>query len=264
MRVLVVDDDELIREQYGKGLSDLGHSVSTCDGHGALQALIDSPVDAMVVDILMPGVDGIEVIAQARERLPSLRIVAVSGGGKVSAELCLKLAAMLGADASLQKPIAATALADAIESSEPGRSPPGRSAQDPINMRPARPSILAVDDDPLVLEMIQLHLWDYDVRVARGGDEALAILGFARPALILLDVNMPGLDGIETLKMIRKRGSLANSLVLMLTAKADRGTISRAQAEGSDGYLLKPFTRNNLTARIRQMLTKAGREIIKE
>ncbi|MDO8801080.1 response regulator [Phenylobacterium sp.] len=129
-------------------------------------------------------------------------------------------------------------------------------------MRPARPPILAIDDDPFVLEMIQLHLWDYDVRTARSGDEALAILSYARPVLILLDVNMPGMDGIETLIQIRKRSQLAGALVLMLTAKADRATISKALAEGSDGYMLKPFTSGNLTVRVRQMLRKTERNII--
>lgn len=120
-----------------------------------------------------------------------------------------------------------------------------------------RPNILAIDDDPLVLDLIRLYLWDFDVSTAVSGRAALSMLASTHAALVLLDVRMPEMDGLQTLQGIRRRPHLASSPVMMLTAAADRPTISQAMEAGASGYMLKPFTRHTLMRRVNRFLQRS-------
>ncbi len=88
------------------------------------------------------------------------------------------------------------------------------------------------------------------------------MLSSTRPALILLDVKMPEMDGLQTLHGIRQRPHLASSPVLMLTAAADRPTISRAMEAGARGYMLKPFTRHTLMRRVNRFLQRSSDDAV--
>ena len=119
MRVLIVDDDDLMLDSCAAALSAHGHEIRATDGVGALKVLAAEPWDAVVIDILMPNVDGIEVIGAAKRLAQPPLILAMSGGGRVSADECLSLATGLGADAAFTKPIDYAALVRAIEASIP-------------------------------------------------------------------------------------------------------------------------------------------------
>lgn len=95
----------------------MGHQVNATDGPGALKAIGDGEWDVLLVDVLMPDVDGLEVIHAARQHRTRTapRIVAMSGGGRISAHDCLEMAATLGADACVRKPIAPSALARLLQ-----------------------------------------------------------------------------------------------------------------------------------------------------
>jgi DNA-binding response OmpR family regulator len=122
----------------------------------------------------------------------------------------------------------------------------------------AKSLVVAIDDDPMVLGLIEAFLSDMDVRSARGGPRGLALLADTKPDLILLDVNMPEVDGMATLRSIRRSEHLRYTPVLMLTARADRQTISEAMGLGADGYMIKPFTGGNLIKRARHMIGRVS------
>ena len=119
--------------------------------------------------------------------------------------------------------------------------------------------ILAIDDDEPILELIQAYLPGFELEVATSGAEGIATLERFRPNLVLLDVSMPVMDGIETLRRIRVRADRTKCTVVMMTAKADAATVAAARATGANGYILKPFTRELFMARVYQAL---GREVI--
>ncbi|MFZ5850566.1 MAG: response regulator transcription factor [Actinomycetota bacterium] len=118
--------------------------------------------------------------------------------------------------------------------------------------------ILVVDDDPAVRDSLRRALTfnGYDVTVAEDGQAALAQIAARRPDLVVLDVMMPRLDGLETCRLLRSTG---NDLpVLVLTARdavADR--VAGLDA-GADDYLPKPFALEELLARLRALLRRAG------
>jgi two-component system response regulator MprA len=117
--------------------------------------------------------------------------------------------------------------------------------------------ILVVDDDPNILKVVQrgLGFEGYRVQVAVSGEDALVAARENEPDLIILDLMLPGVDGIEVCR--RLRGGL-NTPILMLTARdAVRDKIAGLEA-GADDYLAKPFVFDELVARVRALLRRAA------
>ncbi len=118
--------------------------------------------------------------------------------------------------------------------------------------------ILVVDDEPSVRTALHraLRLDGYDVELAADGTEALAALAAAGRDAVLLDVLMPGLDGLEVCRELRRRGDLTP--VLMLTARDGVADRVAGLDAGADDYLVKPFHLEELLARVRALLRRSG------
>jgi CheY-like chemotaxis protein len=95
---------------------------------------------------------------------------------------------------------------------------------------------------------------DYNIVEACDGDEAWSVIQKHRPALVLLDVQMPGRTGLEILRAIRSEPNLAATRVILLTASARESDISAGLAAGADSYLTKPFSPADLLSRLDEML----------
>jgi len=122
-----------------------------------------------------------------------------------------------------------------------------------------RPVVLLVDDDERLLGALRrgLSLRSFQVDVARNADEALARLQTREPDLIVLDILMPGMDGLNLCRLVRDRFALP---ILMLTARdAVPDRVAGLEA-GADDYLVKPFDLQELVARIRALLRRASAE----
>jgi two-component system KDP operon response regulator KdpE len=115
--------------------------------------------------------------------------------------------------------------------------------------------ILAIDDEPGILRVIKLDLSDQGFRVltATNGEEGLRLAEKHRPDLILLDVVLPGMAGLEVLRELRER---SNVPVIMLTAKRAEADKVRGLELGADDYLGKPFSLDELSARVRAVLRR--------
>jgi two-component system, OmpR family, response regulator MprA len=116
-------------------------------------------------------------------------------------------------------------------------------------------TILVVDDDPHILSVISrgLHFEGYDVQVASDGAEALRIARSAPAHLVVLDIMLPGMDGLEVCRRLR-RGT--NAPILMLTARDAVPDRIAGLDSGADDYLIKPFDFDELLARIRALLRR--------
>ena len=111
MRILVLDDNEDVRESMRLLLESSGHdAVSSADAQHALELQNRQPVDLLITDIFMPGVDGLETIVAFRSRWPGLKIVAISGGGVRAKRDYLGVAGEIGADVVMRKPVDADEL----------------------------------------------------------------------------------------------------------------------------------------------------------
>lgn len=109
---------------------------------------------------------------------------------------------------------------------------------------PKSPPILVVDDNPDNAEIVRQYLENrgYPVTVAHGGDEALALFESVRPALVLLDVMMPGRDGWEVCRVMKQHQTLGRSVrIVMVTALDEWKDKREALQLGADDYVEKPF-----------------------
>ena len=122
------------------------------------------------------------------------------------------------------------------------------------------PQILIVDDSPESLDILEARLAShgYEILTARDGEEALAKAQEKRPDLILLDIMMPKLDGIEVCRRLKADRSLPFMPIIMVTARADSKDIVHGLEAGGDEYLTKPVDQAALVARIKSMLRIKG------
>ncbi len=123
-RVLVIDDEEVVRRAIGLALSRAGHHVRLAeDGAVGLALLADHGADLVITDIIMPDMAGIETIAELRQHHPKLPVIAMSGGGRTANFQFLEVARHLGAVHTLRKPFDTSELLAAIAAcvGAPGR-----------------------------------------------------------------------------------------------------------------------------------------------
>ena len=118
------------------------------------------------------------------------------------------------------------------------------------------PLVLVADDDEDILLLVTTRLRrdGFNVVSASSGDQALALAREHKPTLAVLDIGMPGLDGLEVLAEIRADDELRGMLVLLLTAKAQESDVRRGYDSGADAYVKKPFSPAELSARVRALL----------
>jgi two-component system, OmpR family, response regulator MprA len=120
--------------------------------------------------------------------------------------------------------------------------------------------VLVVDDDRAVRDALRrvLTLDGYDVQSAEGGAEAIEAVAQAVPDAVVLDIGMPGIDGIEVCERVRRLGNRVP--ILMLTARVEISDRVAGLDAGADDYLIKPFDVNELKARLRALLRRSGPE----
>lgn len=120
--------------------------------------------------------------------------------------------------------------------------------------------ICIVDDDPDVRELVEYKLLQngHEVLAATNGQDALRVVPEAKPALLLLDVMMPGLSGFDVLAQLRASDATRGLPIIMLTAKAQEADAERGFALGANDYMLKPFSPRELVNRINAQLMLVG------
>ena len=119
--------------------------------------------------------------------------------------------------------------------------------------------ILVVEDDTTIRTLLGLALQDAgysDVAMAARGDDGLDAALRDRPDLVLLDVMLPGLDGLSVARRIRATPALAATRILMITARTEPEDVCRGLEAGADDYVTKPFDRRVLLARVRAVLRR--------
>jgi DNA-binding response OmpR family regulator len=139
----------------------------------------------------------------------------------------------------------------------PSASPIIRAVERPA---PTRGSILVVDDEPTIAEVVARYLAraGYETRTAADGPSAIAAATASRPDLVVLDIMLPGLDGLEVMRRLH-RGAAERVPVILLTAKGEESDRLVGLRQGADDYIVKPFSPQELVARVEAVLRRAER-----
>ncbi|MDP4029121.1 MAG: response regulator [Gallionella sp.] len=125
--------------------------------------------------------------------------------------------------------------------------------------KPLKPSVVVADDDHMMREMLKLILHSDDYQVvgeASNGEDAITLCEKHKPGLVLLDINMPKMDGLQALEQIRKISTA--TIVLMVSAEATMDRVREAILLGASGFVVKPLNQASVLDRITMALKKKG------
>jgi PAS domain S-box-containing protein len=268
LSVLVVDDNRTNRRILEEVLRSwsmlpvLAEDARTALGYLERESQAGRPVPLILVDANMPEIGGLALVEQIRQdpRLAQATILMLTSGAQPGDAARSR---ELGVAAYLTKPIGQAELRSAvIRALSPACAETHRPATH--ERRPTRPlSILLAEDNAVNQKVISglLKKHGHCVEIAANGREALDKLSRARFDLVLMDVQMPEMDGLEATKAIRKREQNTGGHVplVALTAHALKTDYDRCLAAGMDGYLSKPIHPDDLFRQIEQLCSGPDR-----
>lgn len=252
LNILVVDDSRVIRLKVSKTLSRAGFSVDTAEnGKVALEKALASPPDVVMLDINMPELNGWDTIREMRRHasLQQTLTIILSSNAQDSDQTYAK---SLGIDHFLVKPVADDQLVSYIQDA-------ARAHASTIGSKPKHSShrILVVDDSKLIRRRMQMALAEYSFELyeASNGEQACIMAEKYRPDLILMDINMPEMDGLEATRTIKANPQLSHTVVIAVTSNGQRSDVTRALNAGMQDYIVKPFPNEVLVQHVNKYLT---------
>jgi len=253
--ILVVDDEPLTRMLLSRRLGSDGYSVLTaCNGEEAIHHLSVERFDLLLLDLDMPIMNGYEVLKWLHQHDNNgMRTIILSADDKRDAiNTCLTLGAIdyLLKSASVVEIMHRVRRAcDDIRLEQQLGSAQGNVQRTDIQ-------ILLVDDDAMSMGLILRHFKQDKINtyIASDGHVALKLLEHLPIDLVLLDYQMPGLNGLEVLEQIRQHRQYDDIGVIMVTAEQNPDLINRIFTAGADDYLAKPFHATELMHRAANVL----------
>ena len=229
----------------------------------ALEIIKQTPVDLVLTDIMLPGMDGLSLSRKLRLDAATAKIPIVAMTANASCDLPLVRDA--GCDSLLRKPIDTRALATQLleilhasaagqgftSALKPHRPAPGTEAGTPAK-------ILVVEDDPASLRLAGAVLMasGYLVSVATTAAQAIASVRANPPDLILLDLNLPGTDGLEAAREFKQNPATRHIPILAVTAYSNLFSKQAALGADCNAYLVKPLDTRRLPEQLAQMLQR--------
>jgi two-component system response regulator (stage 0 sporulation protein F) len=226
-KVLVADDDLSIRQLLYDTLSKAGYRVfTTHGGREAVELVKEEKPDLVLLDFKMSDISGIEVLKEIRSFDKKTKIIMLTGMGTQELE---REARLLGAGGFLRKNLGVDVIVKTINQLLQIQKDYGER------------KILVIDDDPGVCSIIKdfLAKKGYTVITALTGEDGLEQFKRERPILILLDIKLPGMDGIVTLQHIREIDDKVG--VIMVTGVDSEDVLHEVRKLGASEYIVKPF-----------------------
>ena len=255
--ILVVDDERLICDLLRSVLAGHGHEVlMAMNGREGLELFKKHRPRFTLLDLRMPEMNGIEVLKQIRAIDPQAAVLILTAWGSDALE---QQARQLGVVDFLSKGLSLDVLVDAMErtlqqtahaaSPAQAAAPGGAPRAAPVAAGDGD-FILVVDDEPQIRDLLKrfLSLRGYKVRVASDGQQALTMVEQQAPQLIVLDVYMPGINGVEVLRQLRRRKFTGG--VILLTGSQDDKLLQEALDLGSVDVMGKPVDLERLALAI--------------
>jgi len=248
-RILLAEDNPATQQMVSSILKPAGcELVVVSDGGEALAALTEGGYDLVLMDVQMPVMDGLEATRRLRARGDSVPVIGFSAHlGEQDIPECFAA----GMDSFLRKPFRAEQLLDLLSRWLNGERPAESPAV--VASRSAA-RILVVEDDPHLRRLVQALLQGqgYELELAEDGEEALEFFAAKRFDLVLMDCNLPRMDGMETTRRLRQLGH--RMPIIAMTAHTDKDFLRLCVDAGMDDYLPKPYKTGELLGRLGKWL----------
>ncbi|HID10542.1 MAG TPA: response regulator [Candidatus Latescibacteria bacterium] len=251
-RVLFVDDDRYMRTVAEFLLRREGYEVRTAtNAEEALKALEHEVPDVIVSDVVMPGMDGYELCRRVREDPKMKEIPFIFLSAKVGPEDRVR-GLDVGADDYVTKPFQPQELLAKLRVTFK-RLEIYRRQREELGLPGVLPSVLVVDDEPFWVKVLtrQLEQAGFRVRTASDGQEALEVLQRFRPDLILSDVMMPHMDGMELRRRLSEDSRFSDIPFVFLTARSGEEEALEGLALGADDYISKATSPQVVVQKVR-------------
>jgi putative two-component system response regulator len=253
-KILIVDDSLLIRKALSRQLEKLGAVVSQAeDGGKGLAESLSGSFDLIITDVEMPTLDGFALCEKLKEH-PHTRGVPVIILSSLESDRDIEQGFRVGAAAYVSKSEAQSQLNETIERVlEKSRFHRGRL-------------VLVVDDSLKIRELLSKALAEegFQVITAENGKQALRRVEDLRPDLILSDIDMPEMNGIDLCKKIHADPVLATIPFVMMSANCDRAIMRRMLQWGAASYLIKPFNLEQVLITVEKLLSDHFLILLKE
>jgi two-component system cell cycle response regulator len=274
-KILIVDDEPLNIKLLAAKLPP-GHYeiMGALSGREALEKVAEEIPDLILLDVMMPDMDGYEVTRVLKsgpetKDIPIVMVTALDGEDDKAKGI------EAGADEFLNKPVNTAEFAsrvksllrlkqyqDQIKTRRESRDffAKGEAPEKPLENKEDLPSVLIVENDLNDAKLIRSYLegQPYRVGLSRNGEDTLARARREKVDLILLDILLPGLDGFEVCKRLKEAEETRNIQVVVITSLKDLESKIKGIDLGVDDFLVKPVNVNELRARIRALVKKKG------
>lgn len=252
--LLIIDDDRMNCDLLQSVFARQGHQVLTATGGREGLALFHQHQPRItLLDLRMPEMDGLTVLKEIRAHDPQAAVIILGGGATESQE---SQARELGVTDFIRKGLSLNVLINAVQriSQQPTKAVSGSVAFSGTPLEVPEESVLVVDDEQLVRDLLVrfLTLRGYKARGAANGTEALQMVRDSSPDLILLDLVMPGLSGLEALRSLRE--SEFPGGVIIVTGTQNEELVEEAWALGPQEVLGKPVDLERLLTAIQLVL----------
>ncbi|MDE7434296.1 MAG: response regulator [Lachnospiraceae bacterium] len=267
-KILLVDDNDVNRKVFCSLLKETGVQIDDVDsGFACLDKIQRQSYDIIFMDHMMPEMDGVETLHRMGElehKCKDTPVIVLTANAVAGArEGYLKE----GFTDYLSKPVNFQKLESLIQKYLPERLVQTAVSEDSGNNGVTRMEdkvgyrsnirykILVVDDNPINLQMARKILKDRSqVYTADGGEAAFAVMEKIKPDLVLLDINMPGLNGFQVIERMKCSVALQSIPVIFLTAERSGAVESQCFAAGASDYVTKPFTPGVLISRVERVI----------
>ena len=254
-RILVIDDEEIICTLLKDTLTDAEYQVETVtNGIEGLEKIFKGePFDILITDIRMPKKDGIQVLKEAKNRVPDIITIIITGYPSIET---IREASEYSAFDYITKPLDPDEICECIK-----RSLEVRKLSRELRVPEKPPIILIVDDMQSALFLSEGILQDegYHAEIAQNGQEVLERLKQKHFDIIVADLHMPGMDGIELLNNIKKLD--IKTLVIIMTARPSIESAILSFRHGAYDYITKPIDPDTIINTIQRGLEKRHIEV---
>lgn len=253
-RILVVDDSAIIRTALTKQLEGYGADITPAEnGEQAWEEALRADFDLVITDVEMPRMDGFTLCQHLKDNIRTRGIPVIILSSSDS-DADIEEGFKAGATAYVSKSEGQAQLGDIVE----------RVLKKSLFHRGR--CVLVVDDSSIIRQLVSKALEEasFQVMTADNGRQGLARIREKRPDIIISDINMPDMDGIEFCKKVHADPNLAIIPFLVMSTNSDRAIMRRLLSWGASSYLVKPFNLEQIVITVERMLSDHFLILLKE